>query len=73
MARIRCRIDNSRYNDYDRRMANIAPAQGRQKQPVCPEEVAYLELCRTTDLLSRRLSVLLKAEDLSSTAVRRDW
>jgi DNA-binding MarR family transcriptional regulator len=48
-------------------MANIAPAQGRQKRPVCPEEVAYLELCRTTDLLSRRLSVLLKAEDLSST------
>lgn len=32
----------------------------------CPEETAYLELCRTTDILSRRLSPLLKDEDLSS-------
>ena len=30
------------------------------------EEATYLELCRTTDLLSRHLSALLKAEDLSS-------
>jgi DNA-binding MarR family transcriptional regulator len=33
----------------------------------CPEEVAFLELCRTTDLLSRRVSFLLKTEELSST------
>ena len=33
----------------------------------CLEEVAFLELCRTQDLLARRLSVLLKAEDLSAT------
>jgi DNA-binding MarR family transcriptional regulator len=32
----------------------------------CPEEAAYLELCRTTDLLSRPLSALLKPEDLSA-------
>ena len=32
----------------------------------CLEETAFLELCRTTDLLSRRLSMLLKREDLSS-------
>jgi DNA-binding MarR family transcriptional regulator len=32
----------------------------------CPEEAVYLELCRTTDLLSRSLSALLKPEDLSS-------
>jgi DNA-binding MarR family transcriptional regulator len=44
-----------------------------QSQPVnklrqahCPEEVAFLELCRTTDLLSRNLSQLLKTEELSS-------
>jgi DNA-binding MarR family transcriptional regulator len=37
-----------------------------RKKPVCLEETAYLELCRTTDMLSRRLSVVLKAEDLSS-------
>ena len=38
----------------------------RKRQAACPEEVAFLELCRTTDLLSRRLEFLLKAEDLSS-------
>jgi DNA-binding MarR family transcriptional regulator len=32
----------------------------------CPEEATFLELCRTTDILSRRLSVVLKAEDLSA-------
>jgi len=37
-----------------------------RKKPVRLEETAYLELCRTTDMLSRRLSVVLKAEDLSS-------
>src|ERR1700722_16018650 len=37
-----------------------------KRHPACPEEVAFLELCRTTDLLSRRLEFLLKAEDLSS-------
>jgi DNA-binding MarR family transcriptional regulator len=32
-----------------------------------PEEAAFLELMRTTDMLSRGLAPLLKAEDLSST------
>src|ERR1700679_858426 len=32
-----------------------------------PEEAAFLELCRTTDMLSRSLSILLKTEDLSPT------
>ncbi len=32
----------------------------------CPEEATFLELCRTTDILSRRLSVVLKTEDLSA-------
>jgi len=48
-------------------MKRNAQSEGRQKQPVCLEEVAFLELSRTTDMLSRRLSGLLKAEDLSST------
>jgi DNA-binding MarR family transcriptional regulator len=30
------------------------------------EEAAYLELCRTTDLLSRPLASLLKSDDLSA-------
>jgi len=32
----------------------------------CAEELAYLELLRTTDQLTRRLAVVLKDEDLSS-------
>jgi DNA-binding MarR family transcriptional regulator len=41
---------------------------GNRSRPVSsPEEATFLELCRTTDTLSRRLSALLKTEDLSST------
>jgi DNA-binding MarR family transcriptional regulator len=45
--------------------ATVQSENGKRRAP-CPEEVAFLELCRTTDLLSRRLEFLLKAEDLSS-------
>jgi DNA-binding MarR family transcriptional regulator len=38
-----------------------------RRQPDCPEESAFLELVRTTDLLSRGLVRVLKTEDLSST------
>lgn len=37
-----------------------------KNRPGCPEEMTFLELCRTTDVLSRRLSGVLKAEELSS-------
>jgi DNA-binding MarR family transcriptional regulator len=33
----------------------------------CPEETAFLDLLRTTDMLSRGLVKVLKTEDLSST------
>ncbi len=33
----------------------------------CPEEAAFLDLLRTTDMLSRGLVTVLKTEDLSST------
>jgi len=33
----------------------------------CPEEAAFLDLLRTTDMLSRRLVPVLKTEDLSAT------
>jgi DNA-binding MarR family transcriptional regulator len=49
------------------RMKRMTQAEGNKKQGACPEEAAFLELCRTQDLLSRRLSALLKAEDLSGT------
>jgi DNA-binding MarR family transcriptional regulator len=42
------------------------PQPPQRKKPVCLEENTYLELCRTTDMLSRRIASVLKAEDLSS-------
>src|ERR1700689_1802610 len=33
----------------------------------CPEEAAFLDLLRTTDMLSRGLVRILKTEDLSAT------
>ncbi len=38
----------------------------RPRRGVIPEEAAYLDLLRTTELLSRPLGQLLKTEDLSS-------
>ena len=38
-----------------------------RRRPPCPEEVAFLEMARTTDLLSRGLVRVLKTEDLSPT------
>lgn len=41
---------------------------GSPGRPVkCREEAVFLDLLRTTDMLSRRLSLVLKNEDLSST------
>src|ERR1700679_67836 len=48
-------------------MKQAANPESNPKRAECPEEMAYLELSRTTDLLSRSLSQLLKPEDLSST------
>lgn len=44
-----------------------AHSESKQRRAECPEELAFLELSRTTDMLSRRLSQLLKTEELSST------
>ncbi|MGA9899275.1 MAG: MarR family transcriptional regulator [Terriglobales bacterium] len=44
------------------------PESGKNKRRVgSPEEAAFLDLLRTTDVLSRRLAGVLKTEDLSST------
>ena len=37
----------------------------RSKLLECPEEMAFLELLRTTDMLSRRVSQVIKSEGLS--------
>jgi len=45
----------------------IKTEEGRRRKIGCPEEAAFLDLLRTTDMLSRGLVKLLKTEDLSST------
>lgn len=42
------------------------PKSQPSPHPPCPEEAAFLEMVRTTDMLSRRLAPILKAQDLSS-------
>jgi DNA-binding MarR family transcriptional regulator len=39
----------------------------KRRGAACPEEAAFLELLRTTDMLSRGLVKVLKAENLSAT------
>ena len=43
----------------------VAPSRSGRRLD-CPEEAAFLDLLRTTDILSRGLVALLKAEDLSA-------
>jgi DNA-binding MarR family transcriptional regulator len=38
----------------------------KRRRPTCPEEALFLELLRTTDMLSRGPERLLKAHDLSA-------
>lgn len=42
----------------------LAPVRPRLKP--CPEEAVFLDLLRTTDMLARRLTQVLKTEELSS-------
>lgn len=44
------------------------PRSPNKRRPLaCPEEAAFLELARTTDMLSRGLVRILKIEDVSPT------
>jgi DNA-binding MarR family transcriptional regulator len=45
---------------------NDAAHSGDKPPTACPEEAAFLDLLRTTDLLSRGPAQVLKSEDLSS-------
>jgi DNA-binding MarR family transcriptional regulator len=42
-------------------------ARNSHRRTACPEEMAFLDLLRTTDMLSRGLVGIIKAEDLSAT------
>jgi len=48
-------------------MRAIRPPERRPRRRTCPEEAAFLDLLRTTDMLSRPLAQVLKTEDLSAT------
>lgn len=48
-------------------MKKIAQLRTKPPRKVCPEEAAYLDLLRTTDMLSRPVVQVLKSEDLSPT------
>jgi DNA-binding MarR family transcriptional regulator len=56
-------LTNGRYNDYFCSVLSSARPRG---SPL-PEELVFLELQRTADMLSRSVSHLLKTEQLSST------
>jgi DNA-binding MarR family transcriptional regulator len=48
-------------------MSGSAISESKARRSSCPEEAAFVSLLRTTDLLSRHLTQVLKAEDLSQT------
>ena len=60
------RLDSSRYNDY---YSDVKEAIQLDQPRVSshPEEAAFLDLLRATDMLSRGLIAVLKTADLSST------
>jgi len=47
-------------------MRETAQPGTKPRLPACPEEAAFLELLRTTDMLSRRLAQVLKPDELSA-------
>jgi DNA-binding MarR family transcriptional regulator len=62
------RLDNSRCNEYYQYwMERAIQAGNKDRRAACPEEAAFLELLRTTDMLSRGLVRVLKVENLSGT------
>jgi DNA-binding MarR family transcriptional regulator len=48
-------------------MKKTSPSENRRRPAAYPEEALFLELLRTTDMLSRGMVHVLKAEDLSPT------
>src|SRR5437588_11787636 len=48
-------------------MKEAVQHEAKRKRPSHPEEDAFLDLLRTTDLLSRGPAQVIKAEDLSAT------
>jgi DNA-binding MarR family transcriptional regulator len=61
-------VDNNRYNNYFTvAMVKISQSANTRRREGSLEEAAFLDLLRTTDLLSRGLAQVLKNEELSGT------
>jgi DNA-binding MarR family transcriptional regulator len=48
-------------------MKESTQSESKRRHAACPEEAAFLDLLRTTDILSRGPAQVLKTEDLSAT------
>src|SRR5713226_964699 len=48
-------------------MKETIQSGNKRRRATCPEEAAFLDLLRTSDMLSRGLVQVLKTEDLSAT------
>jgi DNA-binding MarR family transcriptional regulator len=48
-------------------MKKKTPVENKRRRAGCPEEAAFLDLLRTTDILSRSLVKVLKTQNLSAT------
>src|SRR5437660_6217923 len=48
-------------------MKAASQSESKRRHAGCPEEAAFLDLLRTTDLLSRGPAQVLRSEDLSAT------
>jgi DNA-binding MarR family transcriptional regulator len=48
-------------------MKETVQSANKRRRAACPEEAAFLDLLRTTDVLSRGLAQVLKPEELSAT------
>ena len=47
-------------------MKQAIDSRNKRRRPPCPEETVFLELLRTTDMLTRKLVTVLKEDELSS-------
>jgi len=61
------RLDNYRCNEYCDGVNKESAAAAKRHGTACFEEAAFLELARTTDMLSRGMIHVLKGEELSAT------
>src|SRR6266536_5376516 len=60
-------VDNIRLNKYNSSQMEGNGSNSHARRKPCPEEAAFVDLARTTEMLSRPVAQILKKEDLSAT------